>query len=93
MVAGANIATVIIMLLTGFADYVNPVSHPTLSCFGMAFPIFLLFNLIFIVFWLIFKWRMAIIPIAGYVLAYVPIRIYIPIHRWWKQRQVICILT
>ena len=80
MVAGANIATVIIMLLTGFADYVNPVSHPTLSCFGMAFPIFLLFNLIFIVFWLIFKWRMAIIPIAGYVLASVPIRIYIPIH-------------
>ncbi|MGN1263565.1 MAG: AP endonuclease, partial [Prevotella sp.] len=64
MVAGGNIATVIIMLLMGFADYVNPVSYPTLSCLGLAFPVFLLINLLCLVFWLIFKWRMALIPIA-----------------------------
>ena len=42
MVAGANVATVTMLLWTGFADYVNPVEHPVLAQAGLAFPIFLL---------------------------------------------------
>lgn len=80
MVAGANVATVIVMLIVGFADYFNPVKYPILSCLGMAFPIFLIINLFFLFFWLIFKWRMALIPVTGFILAYVPIRIYMPIN-------------
>lgn len=80
MVAGANVATVMVMLIVGFADYFNPVTHPILSCLGMAFPVMLVVNLFFLFFWLIFKWRMALIPVVGYVLAYVPIRIYMPIN-------------
>lgn len=78
MVAGANVATVVVMLLVGFADYVNPVDHPVLSCLGMTFPVFLVINMLFLFFWLMFKKRMAVIPVVGYALAYVPIRIYIP---------------
>lgn len=80
MMAGANVATVIIMLMVGFADYINPVSHPLLSCLGMTFPALLIVNMAFLFFWLTFKKRMALIPVAGYVLAYVPIRIYMPVN-------------
>lgn len=80
MMAGANVATVIIMLMVGFADYVNPVSHPLLSCLGLTFPAVLIVNMAFLFFWLMFKKRMALIPVAGYVLAYVPIRIYMPVN-------------
>ena len=38
MTAGANIATIIVMLLVGFSDYVNPASHPILSLVGLTFP-------------------------------------------------------
>lgn len=80
IVAGANIATIIIMFLLGFADYVNPETFPLLSTFGLAFPFFLVFNLLFLVFWAIFKLRMVIIPILGYLACYVPVSIYMPVN-------------
>ena len=80
MIAGANVATIILMLIAGFSDRLDPAEHPLLSTAGMTLPFFLLFNMGFLVFWLIFKWRMAWIPVAGFLLAYVPISIYIPIH-------------
>ena len=80
MVAGANIATVILMVLVGYSDRLNPVDHPILSCVGMTFPFFLLINLSFLFFWLVFRVRMIWIPLLGYLLAYVPISIYMPIN-------------
>ena len=58
MIAGANVATAISMVLVGYSDRLNPADHPLLSTLGMAFPIFLLINFAFLFFWLIFKWRM-----------------------------------
>ena len=52
MVGGANVATVVVMLMVGFADRLNPADYPTLSCLGLAFPVFLVINLLFIFFWL-----------------------------------------
>lgn len=80
IVAGANIATIIIMFMLGFADYVNPERFPMLSTSGMAFPFFLVINMAFLVFWAIFKVRMVIIPVAGYLACYAPIRIYMPVN-------------
>ena len=84
MIAGANVASVIIMLLAGYSDRLNPTEHPLLSTAGMAFPLLLLINLAFLLFWLIFKWRMMWIPVAGFLLAYVPISIYLPLHPFQK---------
>jgi hypothetical protein len=39
MVAGANIATIILLVLAGYSDRLTPVEHPILSCMGMTFPI------------------------------------------------------
>lgn len=80
MVAGANVATVAVMLLVGFSDRVNPVEHPLMSFVGLVFPVFLVINLGFLFFWLMFKRRMTVIPVAGYLLAYMPIRVYMPIN-------------
>ena len=80
MMAGANIATIIVMCLVGYSDRLNPADHPVLSCIGMTFPIFLLINMFFLFFWLIFRFRMAWIPILGYLLAYTPISIYMPLN-------------
>ena len=80
LLSGANIATIVIMLLTGYSDRLNPADHPMLSTAGMVFPVFLLLNLLFLVVWLIFKWTRAWIPVAGFALAYVPITIYMPLN-------------
>ena len=55
MVAGANVATVIIMLLIGYSDRVNPASAHLLANAGLAYPIFLIINLLFLVFWSFIK--------------------------------------
>ncbi|MBR5440760.1 MAG: AP endonuclease, partial [Prevotella sp.] len=63
MVAGANIATIVLMLLVGYSDRLNPVDFPRLSNIGLTFPLFLIINFGFLVFWLIFKKRWSLIPI------------------------------
>ena len=81
LVAGANVATIVLMLAAGYSDHISPASHPQAAPLGMTFPIFLLANMLFLFFWLLFKWRRAWIPIVGYLLAYVPISIYMPLNR------------
>ena len=80
LIAGANVATVLVMLLVGYSDHLNPADHPLLSTLGMTLPVFLLINLAFLFFWLVFKWRMVWISVLGLVLAYVPISIYMPLN-------------
>jgi len=80
MVAGANVVTVLLMLAAGFSDRINPVDFPKLSTLGMGFPIFLIVNMLFVFFWLTFKWKKLWIPILGYALAFVPISIYMPMN-------------
>lgn len=79
-VGGANIATCAVMLAIGYTDHIDPSGHPTLSVMGLFFPAFLVLNLCFLAFWLIFHWRGAIIPILGYIIAYIPVRTYIPFN-------------
>ena len=80
IIAGANLATVLLMLAAGYADHINPAEHPMLSNMGMLFPFFLIANLLFVFFWLTFKWKKLWIPILGYALAYPPLTIYLPLH-------------
>ncbi|MCI6618855.1 MAG: endonuclease/exonuclease/phosphatase family protein [Prevotella sp.] len=80
LIAGANVATILILLLVGMAGFVNPVGHPRLSVMGLLFPVLLLFNFAFLVFWLVFKPKGALIPVLGFIVAYSPIRSYMPLN-------------
>jgi len=80
MVAGANVAIIAGMLAAGFSDRLSPEKLQALAVIGMTFPLFMLLNLGFLLFWITFKWRKAWIPVLGFALAYVPISIYIPLN-------------
>lgn len=80
LVAGANVVSGALMVLVGYSDRVDPTVYPLLACTGMVFPFFLIINLFFIFFWILISWKRLIIPLIAYALAYVPIRIYMPLH-------------
>lgn len=80
MVAGANIATIFFMFLVGYSDRLHPAEHPMLSNVGLVFPFFLLLNIGFLIFWLVFKWRWSVIPIVGFLLCFSPTRAYFPLN-------------
>lgn len=80
MIAGANVATIAVMLMVGWSGLVNPVSHAVLANAGLAFPAFLLVNFAFLVLWVIIKPKGALIPLLGYLLCYHPVRAYIPFN-------------
>ena len=79
-IAILNIMVVVLMLLSGYAGLVSPVAHPSYSCFTLAFPLFLVLNLGFLVFWVIFKFRYVIIPFLGFVMGFGPVRSYTPFN-------------
>lgn len=80
LIAGANLATVFIMLFIGYSDRLDPVKHEVLANAGLVFPIFLLVNFCFLIFWLCFKKIGILIPLLGYIFCYIPLRTYIPFN-------------
>lgn len=80
MVAGANVAAILVMLILGYSGRISPIEHATFSSLGFLFPLAALVNLAFLFFWLLVKWRMAWIPFVGFMVAYVPMRTYMPLN-------------
>lgn len=80
MVAGINIATILFMLFVGYSDRISPEIYPRIANVGLVFPAFILANFLFLVFWIIFKWRWSVIPFAGFLLCFSPIRTYFPVN-------------
>lgn len=78
---GANLCCILLLWGCCLSTWISPSAHPTLSTIGLAFPIFLLVNLLFVFFWLIFRIRFVWIPLVGiaciasYVQDFCPIRI------------------
>ena len=76
---GANICTILLMWLCVGLTFVSPDLIPRLSLLTLAFPIFLIVDILFIAFWLLFKARLAWVPIlgalliGGYILDYCPL--------------------
>ena len=80
LIAGANLATIFIMLFIGYSDRLDPVKHEMLANAGLVFPIFLIINFFFLIFWLCFKKIGILIPLFGYIFCYIPVRTYIPFN-------------
>ena len=80
IIATANILVVAVLCATGYAGYVDPTAHPSCEVLTLAFPIPLLFNLGFLLFWLVFHYKYAWIPIAGFLVCASPVRTYCPFN-------------
>lgn len=81
IVLGANIATIILMLATGYSYLIDPLRMPIISLLGLVFPFFVVFNVLFMLFWTFFKWRNIIYSFVGLVICYVPVNTYFCINR------------
>ena len=68
------------LLLTAYSPYINPEVHPVQSCLGLTFPIFLVINFCFLIFWLIVRYRFALVPLLGFLLCYPQLRTYMPVN-------------
>lgn len=61
LLLGVNILCALTMLFCAYSPYLNPIKHPILSCSGLAFPIMLAINILFLLFWLIIYRRYALL--------------------------------
>ena len=79
-IAVANWAVVVLMMITGYAYFFSPIQHSLMSATGVLFPVFLVLNILFLVFWVVVKFKYSYIPILGLVLCYTPTHQYAPIN-------------
>lgn len=76
---GANICTILLLWLCVGLTFISPDFMPRLSLLTLAFPIFLIVDILFIFFWLLFHARLVWVPILGallvgsYILDYSPL--------------------
>ena len=82
LIGGAvNGLFVLFLIAAAYSPYADPVSHPLRSCMGLAFPVFLLINVCFMLLWLIVRqYKVALLPLAGFLLCGASIRTYIPFN-------------
>lgn len=77
---GANLCALGLLWACCLSTWVPPERFAAASLAGLAFPALLLVNIGFVVFWLIFKARLALVPLIGigltgsYVMDYCPLR-------------------
>ena len=75
-----NILVILLMLLIGNIDWLNPVDYPLLANLGLGYPILLAFNFAFLVFWAFVRLRTIWLPVLGFILCFASIRIYCPFN-------------
>lgn len=75
-----NLIVVCLLLFAAYSPNLDPGTHPLRACMGLIFPIFLLMNLGFLFFWLIFRIRFVVLPVAGFLLCASQIRTYVPVN-------------
>lgn len=65
LLLAANLAVVGGMVFCAYSPHIDPVRHPVQACAGLAFPVFLCADVLFLAFWLLAHWRYALVPLAG----------------------------
>jgi hypothetical protein len=69
----------LLMLASGYSDRLSPEHGAWVSTLGLAFPIIMAANMLFLLIFITFCWRRAWLPVAAFVLAYQPISLYVPL--------------
>ena len=72
------------LILSAYSPYLNPKLNPLSSGLGLAFPLFLVINIAFIIFWVFINYRYALVPLIGFLVCFPQIRTYIPFNSTTK---------
>lgn len=75
-----------LMLFSAYSPYFDPYVHPVWSSSGLLFPVFLLVNLLFLLFWLFIWPRCAIFPLLAFLCCWGSIRTYLPINLFQEEK-------
>lgn len=78
--AGANIATLILLWASCLSSHLDPAVHPRVSQAGLLFPVFLGIDLFFVLIWFVVSWKWILLPIVGMMLCWNYVRDYCPIN-------------
>lgn len=82
---GVNFVVVLFLLLTAYSPHLSPHSFPVLSCFGLAFPVFSVTNVLFLLFWLLVYRRYALLPFFALICCWEAINAYFPVNLFEKD--------
>lgn len=93
-----NIGVVILFVLACLNGYLHPSEWWFFSLLGLAFPFILLFIFLFLVFWLLFRSRWALLSLAALILGFTNIRVLFGFHfsdrfKAEKEKNSVRILT
>ena len=80
MLLGINGLVILALILSAYSPHIDPQVHPVWSCAGLFFPVFLLLNLLFFVFWLVVHRRYVWLPVLAFMLCWGAIQTYFPIN-------------
>ena len=75
-----NVAVAIGLLLTGYAEYLNPNTFGWISLAGYALPLFIIATIAMMLIWVFIKKRYILISFIALIAAYQPVTLYCPIN-------------
>lgn len=75
-----NLVMIVAMNFCAYTAYFPSQDYPDISFFGLLFPVFVVADLLFVPFWLIFKWKVTALPVVGALLCAGSIRTYCPFN-------------
>ena len=79
-IAAVNLLAALLLAASAFSPHIDPERHPVIACFGLAFPVFLLLNALFIIFWLFVRKKHALISVAALLICGQAVRTYFPLN-------------
>lgn len=77
---GFNVVASVLLLLSAYSPLFDAHAHPVWSSVGLLFPVFLIANLLFFLFWLVVCRRYALFPLLVFLLCWGTIRTYFPVN-------------
>lgn len=77
---GINLCMAVLLLVCAYSSYIDPLSHPVWSCAGLAFPAFLIVNVLFFLFWLVVYGKYALLSLLAVIGCYGAVRTCVPIN-------------
>ena len=77
---GINAVAALLLFLSAFSPSIDPHVHPVVSSMGLLFPVFLLVNVFFLIFWAVVYRRFILFPLLALLVCWGSVRTYFPIN-------------
>lgn len=81
-----NVVVSLLFVVSSYSYYINPADHPYLFILGLVFPLFLLINIVFFLFWIFAGNRNLLLPLISIIICINPILTYFPLNITKKQQ-------